>query len=169
MHMRRFAHAAVAAVGLAAMAATPAAAAGTKLIEPLNQYVVSGKVNPEDLARKGFDLTEAQVKGKPGFAIVATPSQAADLAGKDVTVRPLARERDDRQGGGAQPAHRPDARLRRLPALEPEAGAVPHHLRHAARAPQGLLRRPRAAQPRRGQEVRLRQEPCSARTSSPTR
>jgi hypothetical protein len=50
------------------------------------------KVNPEDPARKGFDLTEAQVKGKPGFAIVATPSQAADLAGKDVTVRPLARE-----------------------------------------------------------------------------
>jgi hypothetical protein len=92
MHMRRFAQAAVAAVGLAAMAATPAAAAGTKFIEPLNQYVVSGKVNPEDLARKGFDLTEAQVKGKPGFAIVATPSQAADLAGKDVTVRPLARE-----------------------------------------------------------------------------
>ena len=72
--------------------ATPAAAAGTKLTEPLNQYVVSGKVNPEDLARKGFDLTEAQVKGKPGFAIVATPSQAADLAGKDVTVRPLARD-----------------------------------------------------------------------------
>ena len=92
MHMRRIAQAAVAALGLAAMAATPAAAAGTKLIEPLNQYVVSGKVNPEDLARKGFDLTEAQVKGKPGFAIVATPSQAADLAGKDVTVRPLARE-----------------------------------------------------------------------------
>ena len=102
MHMRRFARAAVAAVGLAALAATPAAAAGTKLTEPLNQYVVSGKVNPEDLAREGFDLTEAQVKGKPGFAIVATPSQAADLAGKGVTVRPLARERDDRQGGGAR-------------------------------------------------------------------
>jgi hypothetical protein len=92
MHMGRFARAAVAAVGLAALAATPAAAAGTKLTEPLNQYVVSGKVNPEDLARKGFDLTEAQVKGKPGFAIVATPSQAADLAGKDVTVSPLGRE-----------------------------------------------------------------------------
>jgi hypothetical protein len=93
MHMRRFARAAVAAAGFAAMvAATPAAAAGTKLTEPLNQYVVSGKVDPEDLARKGFDLTEAQVKGKPGFAIVATPSQAADLAGKDVTVRPLGRE-----------------------------------------------------------------------------
>jgi hypothetical protein len=92
MHMRRFARAAVAAVGLAALAATPASAAGTKLTEPLNQYVVSGKVNPEDLARKGFDLTEAQVKGKPGFAIVATPSQAAELAGKDVTVRPLARD-----------------------------------------------------------------------------
>src|SRR3954454_14744431 len=108
MHMRRFARAAVAAAGLAALGGTPrapppaaapgarppppASAAGTKLTEPLNQYVVSGKVNPEDLARRGFDLTEAQVKGKPGFAIVATPSQAADLAGKDVTVRPLARD-----------------------------------------------------------------------------
>ena len=42
--------------------------------------------------------------------------------------------------------------------MEPEAGAVPHHVRHAARPPQGLVRRPRAAQPRRGQEVRHRQE-----------
>src|SRR3954453_13229600 len=90
MHMRRFARAAVAAAGLAALAATPASAAGTKLTEPLNQYVVSGKVNPEDLARRGFDLTEAQVKGKPGFAIVATPSKGADMAGKDVTRRPPA-------------------------------------------------------------------------------
>jgi Zinc carboxypeptidase/Immune inhibitor A peptidase M6 len=92
MHKRRHACAAFAAVAAAALAvAVPASAAGRKTIEPLNQYVVSGKVNPEDLARKGFDLTEAQVKGKPGFAIVATPSQAADLAGKDVTVRPLGR------------------------------------------------------------------------------
>ncbi|HEY7619376.1 MAG TPA: M14 family metallopeptidase, partial [Solirubrobacteraceae bacterium] len=91
--MRRYARAALAAAGLAALvAASPAGAAGHKKIEPLNQYVVSGKVNPEDLARKGFDLTEAQVKGKRGFAIVATPSQAANLAGKGVTVRPLGRQ-----------------------------------------------------------------------------
>ena len=92
MQMRRHACAALAVVGLTALAvAAPASAAGGKTIEPLNQYVVGGKVNPEDLARKGFDLTEAQVKGKSGFVIVATPSQAADLAGKDVTVRPLGR------------------------------------------------------------------------------
>src|SRR5262245_18428061 len=92
MRMQRHACAALAVAGLTALAvAAPASAAGGKMIEPLNEYVVSGKVNREDLARKGFDLTAAQVKGKPGFAIVATPSQAADLAGKDVTVRPLGR------------------------------------------------------------------------------
>ena len=70
MHMRRFAHAACAAVGFAALAAaTPAAAAGTDFTEPLNQYVVSGKITAEDLARKGFDMKEATVKGR-----LASPS-----------------------------------------------------------------------------------------------
>jgi hypothetical protein len=78
MHMRRFARAAVAAVGLVALAAaTPASAAGTKLTQPLNQYVVSGKINPEDLARAGFDLTEGGLKGhKSGWVITATATQA---------------------------------------------------------------------------------------------
>ena len=94
MHMRRFAHAAVAAVGLAAMAATPAAAAGTKLIEPLNQYVVSGRINPEDLARAGYDLTEGGLPGhKSGWVITATATQADSLEAKGATVRPLGRER----------------------------------------------------------------------------
>ena len=94
MHMRRFAHAAVAAVGLAAMAATPAAAAGTKLIEPLNQYVVSGKVNPEDLARAGYDLTEGGLTGhKSGSVIVATPTQADEPRGEGRDGAPLGRER----------------------------------------------------------------------------
>jgi hypothetical protein len=93
MTMRRCAGPALAVAGLLALAgAGPAGAQGSRTFEPLNQYVVTGKVNPEDLARKGFDMTEAQVKGKAGFAIVATPSQAADLAGKDVTVRPLGGE-----------------------------------------------------------------------------
>jgi Zinc carboxypeptidase/Immune inhibitor A-like, MAM domain len=95
MHMRRFARAAVAAVGLAALAAaTPASAAGTKLTEPLNQYVVSGKINPEDLARAGFDLTEGGLKGhKSGWVITATATQADSLQAKGATVRPLGRER----------------------------------------------------------------------------
>jgi hypothetical protein len=90
MRMRRCAGLVPAATVVIALAAAgTAGAAGQKTLEPLNQYVVSGKVNPEDLARKGYDLTEAQVKGKAGYAIVATPSQAADLQGKGVTVRPL--------------------------------------------------------------------------------
>jgi hypothetical protein len=95
MHMRRFARAAVAAVGLVALAAaTPASAAGTKLTQPLNQYVVSGKINPEDLARAGFDLTEGGLKGhKSGWVITATATQADRLEAKGATVRPLGRER----------------------------------------------------------------------------
>ena len=94
MHMRRFARAAVAAAGLAAIAATPASAAGTKLIEPLNQYVVSGRINPEDLARAGYDLTEGGLPGhKSGWVITATATQADSLEAKGATVRPLGRER----------------------------------------------------------------------------
>ena len=94
MHMRRFARAAVAAAGLAAMAATPAAAAGSKQSEPLNQYVVSGRINPEDLARAGYDLTEGGLPGhKSGWVIAATATQADSLEAKGATVRPLGRER----------------------------------------------------------------------------
>ena len=52
-----------------------------KRVEPLNQYVVSGKVDTDALAREGFDMREAAVTGKKGkFFIVATPSQARELA-----------------------------------------------------------------------------------------
>ena len=47
MQMRRYARAVLAGAGLAALGvAAPAAAAGSKEIEPLNQYVVTGKVIP---------------------------------------------------------------------------------------------------------------------------
>ena len=107
MHMRRFARAAVAAVGLAAMAATPAAAAGTKLIEPLNQYVVSGRINPEDLARAGYDLTEARAPGpqvRLGHHGHGHAGRRPDRQGRDgapAGTRAHGRRR------GAQPAHRP--------------------------------------------------------------
>ena len=67
---------ALAGAGLVALlAAASRHAAGT--VEPLNQYVVSGKVDTDALARAGFDLREASVTGKKGkFFIVATPSQA---------------------------------------------------------------------------------------------
>ena len=79
MHTR-FTHTARAAVdarrGRLAVAG-PASAKTPKRVEPLNQYVVSGKVDTDALARAGFDLREAAVTGKKGkFFIVATPSQA---------------------------------------------------------------------------------------------
>ena len=78
----------LAAVGaLAALALAAAAPASAKTVEPLNQYVISGKVNTDELARAGFDLREASVTGKQGkFFVVATPSQAKELAKKGATV-----------------------------------------------------------------------------------
>ncbi|MGZ6697055.1 MAG: M14 family zinc carboxypeptidase [Solirubrobacteraceae bacterium] len=88
MHSRitRGARAAVALL-VAGLAATAPASAPAKTVEPLNQYVISGKVDTDALARAGFDLREASVTGKKGkFFIVATPSQARDLAKKGATV-----------------------------------------------------------------------------------
>ena len=66
----------------------------SKQIEPLNQYVVSGRINPEDLARAGYDLTEGGLPGhKSGWVIAATATQADSLEAKGATVRPLGRER----------------------------------------------------------------------------
>ena len=95
MHMRKGAGAALAVVGLTALvAASPASAQGAKKLEPLNQYVVSGRINPEDLARAGYDLTEGGLKGhKSGWVITATAKQADGLEAKGATVRPLGRER----------------------------------------------------------------------------
>ena len=95
MQMRKRARAALAVMGLAALAASPASAQGTKKLEPLNQYVVSGKIDPEDLARAGQDLTEGGVKSHKGaWVITATASQADAIEAKGATVRPLSgRER----------------------------------------------------------------------------
>jgi hypothetical protein len=72
---------------LVLLAAGPAAAGGRKTVEPLNQYVVSGKVDTDALARAGFDMREASVTGKKGrFYIVATPSQASQLSKEGATV-----------------------------------------------------------------------------------
>jgi hypothetical protein len=85
MDMRRYARAALAGVGLMALLGAGPATADT--VEPLNQYVVSGKVDTDALARAGFDLQEASVTGKKGkFFIVATPSQAAELGKTGATV-----------------------------------------------------------------------------------
>ncbi|MGZ4275822.1 MAG: hypothetical protein ACXVFK_04085, partial [Solirubrobacteraceae bacterium] len=67
MHSRitRGARAAVALL-VAGLAATAPASAPAKTVEPLNQYVISGKVDTDALARAGFDLREASVTGKKG-------------------------------------------------------------------------------------------------------
>ncbi len=122
------------------------ATAGT--VEPLNQYEVSGKVDTDALARAGFDMREAGVTGKKGkFFIVATPSQAAELGKTGATVTaPFGLARSFEQPA-APAVVAADARLRRLPALEPEAGPVPRHVLHAAGQPQDLL------PPARGREL----------------
>jgi hypothetical protein len=85
MHMRRCARAALALAGLTALAA--AGSASGKTVEPLNQYVISGKVDTDALARAGFDMQEASVTGKKGkFFVVATPSQVRQLAKGGATV-----------------------------------------------------------------------------------
>lgn len=75
---------------LVALVAAPAPAAA-KTTEVLQQYVVSGKgADPEALARAGYDMREAHNAKQAGYLIVATPSQAAKLESKDVSVQPLA-------------------------------------------------------------------------------
>jgi hypothetical protein len=78
-------------VVLVALVQASSAAAAPKTTEVLQQFVVSGKgVDPEALARAGYDMSEAQHRKQDGYLIIATPSQAAKLESKDVTVRPLA-------------------------------------------------------------------------------
>ena len=92
------------ALALAALAFTPAAVAKSHQVEPLNQYLVSGKISGDDLARKGYDMREAVTPGAHGaFSIVATPSQAA--VARATRARPCARR-------SASPARRPRRRRR---------------------------------------------------------
>jgi hypothetical protein len=70
--------------------AAPAQAA-PKTTEVLQQYVVSGTgADPEALARAGYDMSESQNGKQDGYLIIATPSEAAKLKAKDVSVKPLA-------------------------------------------------------------------------------
>jgi hypothetical protein len=88
MHTPRVVAGAWTALAIAALAFTPTALAKSHQVEPLNQYLVSGKISGDDLARRGFDMREAVTPGAHGaFSIVATPKQAAELADKGATVR----------------------------------------------------------------------------------
>lgn len=90
------------------LVAGSAAAKPRKVVQPLRQYVVSGKVNTDELARAGFDLQEASVTGRKGrFYIVATPSKAAAIARKGATVRPLRGGKRARPGRGPRQSQLP--------------------------------------------------------------
>ena len=76
---------------LVTLVSTSPAQAASKSTEVLQQFVVTGKgADPEALARAGYDMREAHHAKQGGYLIVATPSQAAKLEAKDVSVRPLA-------------------------------------------------------------------------------
>jgi hypothetical protein len=93
MSARTRAGLALALAGLLTLGAAGSAMAKPKrkLLDPLRQYVVSGKVTSEQLARAGYDLNEASVTGKKGkFFIVATTRQARRLAARrGVRVRTI--------------------------------------------------------------------------------
>ncbi len=89
IHMlRKRATLACVAVGLVgACGASSASAQSRRTEEPLNQYVISGKIDPDALARAGFDMREASVTGQKGkFFIVARPSQVEQLVKTGATV-----------------------------------------------------------------------------------
>ena len=131
----RYAAAAALAV-LAALWLSPAAPAAGRRFEPLNQYVV-GKVDPDELARAGFDLNEASSAAPTASSRSSRPRRrrrgCASRARRSGAVR-----RGRAMSRAAFAADEPDARLRRLPAVEPEARSVPRHVRHAAQAAEGL-------------------------------
>ena len=107
MHLRKHAVLACAAVGL--VGAFGASSAAAQSVEPLNQYVVSGHVDTDALARAGFDMQEASVTGSKGkFFIVARPSQVAALEKGGATVSApfgLARTMAAPAGPLVQPTH----------------------------------------------------------------
>jgi hypothetical protein len=93
---------------LAALAVAAPAQAAPKATEVLQQFVVSGKgVDPEALARAGYDMREAHNAKKDGYLIVATPSRAAKLVAKGVSVRPLAGEQTTRKVAPPNPLQDP--------------------------------------------------------------
>jgi hypothetical protein len=79
----------LAVLACALVATATASAQPAKVVQPLNQYLVSG-VDPKLLADLGFDRTEATTpKAKGKYLIVATPSQVAALRGKGAKVQAL--------------------------------------------------------------------------------
>ena len=148
----------------------PGEALGARQNQPLQQYVVRGDITADELARAGYDLHEAQ-DAKRGFNIVATQAQAAELAAKGATVSRLSKGRVRAVARAARrlPADGPDARLRRLPALEPER---PRRARTTCATPLKPLKdwyyEDYRRQPRHRAQASSTASRCSARIWSPT-
>ena len=144
-----------------------------EMLEPLNQYLVKGG-DRRRCRSSGYDLTEG---GRPsGQGIVATPEQAADAAREGLHGHRAVRRGEDGQGRAAGSVRRePDLRLGRLPAVAPEAGALPGHLlgrrrqRGQADQPSDLVRERSAPRTRTSSRRSSTASRATARTSSPTR
>jgi hypothetical protein len=99
---RRTFGAAAAALVVACLLVPGQALAARQKNQPLQQYVVRGDITAQELARAGYDLTEAGAGGKRGYRIVATQDQAARLAGKGTTVTRLSKGRVSKVARAAQ-------------------------------------------------------------------
>ena len=91
------------------LVAASAAQTPPKSTEVLQQFLVSGSgADPEALTRAGYDLGEAHHASREGYLIVATPSQAARLEAKNVSVRPLAGTQTNQKVSPPNPLQDPD-------------------------------------------------------------
>ncbi len=94
MQITRTARGLLASVAALTVLGVGSAHAADRTVEPLNQYVVSGRVTTDQLARAGYDLNEVKAIGKTGkLGIVATPAQAQSLRDKGATVEALSEAR----------------------------------------------------------------------------
>ena len=110
--------AAVAVLG-ALVVASPAQAA-PKTTEVLQQFVVSGKgADPEALARAGYDMTRGAARQEGRLPDHRHAVAGGEARGEGRLGPAARRQADEREGRSAEPAAGPDARIRRLPAVEP--------------------------------------------------
>ena len=137
MHIRTKARGWLAGVAaFTLLAVGTAQAAGDRTVEPLNQYAVSGRVTTDQLARAGLrPATRSRPSARPASSASWRRRPQAAGAARQGRDRSTALDAGSRGDGRAVRRRSPtaDARLRRLPAVEPDAGSVPRHVLDAAR------------------------------------
>ena len=92
MHLTRTGRALVAALMTIGACVSTAGPASAESVAPQNEYVLTGKVDTDALARAGFDLNESR-RADGSFRIIATQAQAQGLKDKGATVRQLTFDR----------------------------------------------------------------------------